>query len=221
VLTRVDIRPVQFARESNEQLRYGFNLNLPIGDRSSPSSPLAENPGADGDDNAPSRPSRASSARPRVQLNFSHTYLIDSELLIREGLDPVDLLSRGAIGLGGATRPRHQIDLALGYSERGFGARLNGQHRGKSFLQLVNGGETDVLRFSPLTTLNLRTWVNPSHFAPQADWLKRSRLSLSIANLFNRRQRIRESEGLTPLAYQAAYRNALGRTIEVEYRKAF
>ena len=31
VLTGVDIRPVQFARENRRELRYGFNLNLPLG----------------------------------------------------------------------------------------------------------------------------------------------------------------------------------------------
>lgn len=221
VLTRVDVRPVQFARETSEQLRYGLNLSLPLGGSRPAAAPASETPRPGDDDDRPPAPARASSARPRLQLNFSHTWTLDSELVIREGLDPVDLLSRSAIGIGGATRPRHQLDFSLGYAERGLGARVTGRHRGESFLRLVDAGDTDVLRFAPLTTFGLRAWAEPSRFAPQVGWLKRSRLTVSLANIFNRRQRIADSAGLTPLAYQPDYRDPLGRTIEFEFRKAF
>jgi outer membrane receptor protein involved in Fe transport len=221
VLTRVDVRPVQFARETNEQLRYGLNLNLPLGGPRPTAAPAAESPSAGDDDDRSAGSTRAGSARPRLQLNLSHTWTLDSEIVISEGLDPVDLLSRSAIGIGGATRPRHQLDFGLGYAERGLGVRLTGRHRGKSFLRLVDAGDSAVLRFSPLTTFSLRAWAEASRFAPEADWLKRSRLTVSVANLFNQRQRIADSAGLTPLAYQPDYRDPLGRTIEFELRKAF
>ena len=78
-----------------------------------------------------------------------------------------------------------------------------------------------MLRFSPLTTFSERAWAEPGRFAPLSAWLKGSRLSLSVLNLTNKRQRVTDSAGLVPLAYQKAYRDPLGRTVELEFRKAF
>ncbi len=216
-LIQVDVRPVQFARESQKQLRTGLNLTLPLGGGAGGAAAPAA--AAEDDEAPPARPARG--GRPRLQLNLSHTWMLESELLIREGVEAIDLLSRDAIGLGGASRPRHQLDFALGYSERGFGARLTGKHRGRSFLRLISNGDTDVLRFSPLTTFSLRAWAEPGRLVPNADWLKGSRLSLSVLNITNKRQRVTDSAGLIPLAYQRAYRDPLGRTVEIEFRKAF
>ena len=220
-LILVDVRPVQFARESQKQLRTGLNLNLPLGNSRPSATPSATPDSGQGDEAqaAPARPARG--GRPRLNFNLSHTLMLESELEIREGIDPIDLLSRDAIGLGGASRPRHQLDFNLGYSERGLGVRFSGRHRGQSFLRLVSNGDTDVLRFSPLTTFSLRAWAEPSRFAPNLAWLKGSRLSLSVLNLTDKRQRVTDSAGLTPLAYQKAYRDPLGRTLEIEFRKAF
>ena len=100
-LVRVDLRPVSFARQDEKQLRYGFNLTVP----------LAKLGWGAADD----------SRRGRIQLTASHTVLLESELLIRPGFARIDLLSRSAAGLGGASRPRHQFDVTLGYAERGLG----------------------------------------------------------------------------------------------------
>jgi hypothetical protein len=42
-----------------------------------------------------------------------------------------------------------------------------------------------------------------------------------VVNLINDRQKVRDSHGVTPLQYQPAYRDPLGRTIEFEIRKVF
>ena len=258
VLRQVDIRPVQFARENRKELRYGFNLNLPLGggaveggleDDSDPRPPMENierrgdferderSPGAERGPRAErgeggwvgrgERGGRGGFGRrgggrgPRLQFNFSHTIALESELLIREGLDPIDLLSRGAIGFGGATRPRHQLDFSAGYAERGRGIRFTGRHQSQSFLRLTGGVDTQVLRFSPLTTLNLRAFTELGRYAPDVEFLKGARLSLTIANIFNRRQKVRDEGGITPLAYQRAYRDPIGRTVEIELRKTF
>jgi hypothetical protein len=158
---------------------------------------------------------------PRLQFNLTHRIALESELLIQDGLEPIDLLSRNAIGLGGATRPRHQLDFSMGYAERGRGIRLTGQHKSESFLRLTGGADDQVLRFSPLTTLNLRAFTELGRYAPSVDWLKGARLSLSLNNILNRRQKVRDEGGVTPLAYQRAYRDPIGRTVEVEIRKTF
>jgi hypothetical protein len=196
-LVAVDVRPVSFARQSEDRLRYGFNLNLPLGTNAS-----------------------GKAGGPRLQVNAAHSWVLDSELRISSGFEPIDLLSPDAIGLGSAGRPRHQFDFTLGYADRGLGLRLNAQHRGKSYLSLVSEGTTDRLKFSPLTTLNLRAFATGARFS-DAPWLKGTRLSLSVLNALNDKQRIRDSAGVTPLSYQQDYRDPLGRTIEVELRKVF
>lgn len=254
VLTGVDIRPVQFAREDRKELRYGINLNLPLGGGGAAESGLEDEPeqarrmerpdragergpedrglGADrgpreggwsahGGRGGHDGFGRGGGRGPRLQFNLSHTIALESELLIRDGLDPIDLLSRGAIGFGGATRPRHQLDFTLGYAERGRGIRLIGRHQSESFLRLTGGEDTHVLRFSPLTTLNLRAFTELGRYAPNVAFLKGARLSLSIANIFNRRQKIIDERGATPLAYQRGYRDPIGRTVEIELRKTF
>lgn len=240
ILVGVDIRPVQFARESRQELRTGLNLNLPLGggpaeagadEEGDELRPIERARGEGRDERPDARPSGGrrgergwrggGSRRPRIQFNLSHTLMLESELLIREGLDPIDLLSRGAIGFGGATRPRHQLDFSLGYAERGLGVRLTGQHKSQSFLRLTGGTESQVLRFSPLSTVNLRAFTELGRFVPSADWLKGARLSLTIANIFDKRQKVTDEGGITPLAYQRAYRDPIGRTIEIELRKTF
>jgi iron complex outermembrane receptor protein len=196
VLTIVDVRPVSFARLSEDQLRYGFNLNLPLA-------------------------GEASRGRPMLQLRAAHGLLLNSELLIRPGVDSVDLLSREAIGLSGGSRIRHQFDFTVAYAERGVGVRLTGQHRGVSHLNLVSNETSDVLRFSPITTFSLRAFAEGQLLLPTVDWLKGSRFTLSVFNLTNQRQVVRDSSGATPLLYQRAYRDPLGRTVELEFRKAF
>ncbi len=222
LLTKVDVRPVQFAQETLKQLRYGLNLNLSLGESYTCMSAPAKNENKDGDGACgTSAPEEAAFGHPRLQFNLSHAVLLKRELLIREGTKPIDLLSKNAIGLGGASRPRNQLDFSLGYAELGLGLRFTGQYRSESFLRLVGDGKTNVLRFSPMTTFNLRGWVEPGRFAPDVEWLKGSRLTLSALNLTNKRQRVTDSAGLTPLAYQRAYRDPIGRSIEVELRKAF
>ena len=99
--------------------------------------------------------------------------------------------------------------------------RLTGQRKSKSFLRLTGGSDSQVLRFSPLSTVNLRAFTELGRFAPRADWLKGARLSLTIANIFDKRQKVTDEGGITPLAYQRAYRDPIGRTIEIELRKTF
>ena len=201
-LVRVDLRPVSFARQKEEQLRTGVNLTLPL-------SKLGLGSTGDG------------ARKGRLQLTASHTFLLRSDLQIRPGFDRVNLLSRSAVGLGGASRPRHQFDATLGYAERGLGVRLSADRRSVSFLDLASAQSADVLRFAPLTTFSLRAFAEGSRIAPGVEWLKGSRLSLTIVNLTNARERVRDPAGMTPLGYQPAYRDPLGRTVEVEFRTTF
>lgn len=209
-LIAVDLRPLNFARQSEEQLRYGFELNLPLGADDGPAS-----------DSANITTGRPRSRGARLRFNFSHTILLNSEVLISRGFDPVDLLSQDAFGFNGGERPRHEFDFGAEYASRGLGVQLSGQHKSHSFINLTGGTTPNILRFSPSTTLNARAFVDGQRLWPSAAWLKGTRFSLQITNIGNSRQSVRDSNGDTPLFYQAGYRDPTGRVVQVELRKVF
>ena len=209
-LISVDTRPLNFARQSEEQARYGFEFNVPLRGQEQPVSNSAD-----------STTGRLRSRAARLQFNLSHTILLKSEVLISRGVEPVDLLSRDAFGFNGGERPKHEFDFGVEYASRGLGAQLNGQHKSQSFVNLTGGTMPNILRFSPLTTLNLRAFVEGQRLLPSAAWLKGTRFSLLINNFGNSRQKVRDTNGDTPIFYQAGYCDPTGRLLQFELRKVF
>jgi outer membrane receptor protein involved in Fe transport len=88
-------------------------------------------------------------------------------------------------------------------------------------LNIESGSGANFLRFSPTTNLNLRAFTEARKLFPRADWLKGARISLTVQNLTNERQRVRDVTGMTPLRYQPGYLDPIGRTVELELRKVF
>ena len=215
-LILVDSRPVFFARRAERQIRTGLILNLPLG-AGTPRSRVAD----DDDEGLDRRaePPRAG-VRPRLQLSASHSWLLESELVVRSGLPAIDLLSREAVGFGGLGQPRHRLDASLGYAERGLGVRAGVQWRGASLIE-TGGGADNVLTFRPLTTFNLRAWVQGERLAPEARWMRGTRISLTVQNATGVREKVADRFGVTPLSYQPSYRDPLGRSVEIEFRKKF
>ena len=209
-LIAVDTRPLNFARQSEEQVRYGFELNLPL-----------SNDAESAPNSANSAVGRARKRGGRLRFSFSHAILLNSEVLISPGFAPVDLLSPDAFGFNGGERPRNEFDFGAEYASRGLGVQLNGQHRSQSYINLTGGATPNILRFSPLTTVNVRGFVDGQRLWPAAAWLTGTRFSLQITNIGNSRQNVRDTNGDTPLLYQAGYRDPTGRTVQFEVRKVF
>jgi hypothetical protein len=146
--------------------------------------------------------------------------VFSDEIVIRRGLDPVDLLSGGAIGISGG-RTRHQVDASAAVTSGGTGVRAGVTWRGKSELESRVNGLADTLRFSPVMLVNARAFTDLKRFFPNSPWANKLRLSVDALNLTNDHQSVRDSHGVTPLQYQPGYRDPLGRTIELEIRKVF
>jgi hypothetical protein len=191
-LTRIDLRPILFPGQRERQLRTAISLGVPLG---------------------------KGGRRPRLQVAGSYRLLLASRLDPGGGFGIVDLLDREAIALGGAMRPRQQFDFTLGYAERGLGVRLTGERQTRSFL--AAGPSEEVLTFGALTVLNLRTFVDGRRLAAGSTMLRNARFGLSVNNLFNRREQVRGGRGITPLAYQPALRDPIGRSVEFEFRRTF
>ena len=208
-LISVDLRPVNFDGEREKRFRWGLNMNTRLGATPPPPGPLKP-----GEKRQPARPGTF------LQFNANHTIVFSDKIVIRPGLPPVDLLRGGAIGIGGG-RVRHQVDGTAGITAHGLGARLSVVYRGKSSLLSRLSGQPDTLRFSSLGLVNLRLFAEGRRLLPQSKWAKGLRVSLDVINLFNDRQKVRDSSGNTPLQYQAAYRDPIGRTVELELRMVF
>ncbi|HEY5722516.1 MAG TPA: TonB-dependent receptor [Allosphingosinicella sp.] len=221
-LTGVDARPVVFAGRTDRQLRTGLILSLPLGKANGAPAGLAQDE-EEGEGGASltrlSRPS-AARVRPRLQLSAAHSWLLESRLVIAPGQRAVDLLSRQAVGFGGLGQPRHRFDASLGYAERGLGARLTVQSRGPSFIE-SSGTTANLLRFEPLNRFDLRAWIQGERLAPKSKLMKGTRFTLALTNLTNVRERVSDRFGVTPLSYQPGYRDPIGRSIELEFRKKF
>ena len=162
----------------------------------------------------------------RIQVALYHTWRFKDEILIREGLPELDLLNGSAVGNNGG-RPRHELELQTGFFKNGLGARLNANWQsGTTVRGALNpgGGATQDLRFSSLATFNLRLFANLGEqpaLVRRYPWLRGTRVSLGVNNLFNASQRVTDQAGQVPLGYQSDYLNPLGRAVTISIRKLF
>lgn len=158
--------------------------------------------------------------RGRWQLSAYHSVLLEDRILIRPGIQELDLLNGSAIGASGS--PRHEFELNGGWFYNGLGFRLTGRHQSPT---RVDGGLTGTdLRFSDLTTLNLRLFINldnRGNLTETFKFLKGSRVSFRIDNIFDDIQRVRDPNGMIPLRYQPGFVDPVGRYVEIDFRKRF
>ena len=202
-LVSVDLRPVNFAGHRQKLLRYGFSLNTPIGGG-----------------NAIATPGRPVRPQTRLQLTANHNIVFTDTIRIRDGLDPVDLLGGGAIGIGGG-RTRHQVDATASVTSGGLGFRLGANWRGGNALESRIDGTDSRLHFSPLLIINAKAFADADRLLPKTRWTSGLRFSVNVFNLTGQRQHVTDDAGDTPLQYQPAYRDPIGRSIELEVRKVF
>ena len=240
-LLRIDSRPLNFRRSDQEQLRSGVNFTRLLG---------APPPGMQnvnvrfvgGEANLRSalppgariiRPEAGSAAARRVEnltsrliFGFYHTWHLKDEILVREGVPVLDLLNGSAIGSRGG-RPRHELELQAGAFKGGLGARVTVNWQSGTNVRGLPagaGGTIADLSFSAYSTVNINLFANlADRFggAKAPYWLKGTRVSIGINNLFNSRPEVSDQAGSTPLSYQPAFLDPLGRFVNFSVRKVF
>jgi uncharacterized membrane protein YgcG len=276
-LLLVDTRPVNFARVDRSELRWGFNLSLPIGPQPQPGqgrgrfgrggqaaggAPGTIAPATEGQPAQGRPPQGAQGERGpregggqggwrgggggrggfgggrggfggggrgagagRLQLGLYHTWHLTDSVLIRPGVPELDFLAGSASGSRGG-RPRHELELQAGLFKNGLGARLTANWQSATFVNggpVAGGGTGDDLFFDDFATVNLRLFADLGlqKFARGNSFLRGTRVSLSIDNLFDARQQVRDRLGATPLSYQPGYLDPLGRSVRLSVRKLF
>lgn len=243
-LARIDSRPLNYERSEQEQLRLGVNFTRPLGPVPPPppgtqilgsrfytseaQARAALPPGAT---MVMVQPGSAAARRmenmaSRLILAFYHTWNIEDEILVRGGVPVLDLLDGFATGNRGGT-PRHELEFQAGAFKGGLGGRLSVKWQSGTVVRGVPtgaGGTNGDLNFSDYATANISLFANLAERfgginAP--GWLKGMRVSIGITNLFNSRPEVRDEAGLTPLSYQPAYLDPLGRSVNFSLRKIF
>ena len=234
-LIEFDNRPVNFAEERRDELRWGFNYSMPLGPPPPPRPTDAARPegggrrsggggGFGGGGFGGGGFGGRGSQQGRFQVAVYHTVYFTDTILVRRGGPLFDLLNGAAAGSTGG-QPRHEVEGQLGYLQNGLGVRLSADW--KSATRVDGGttvGATGPLDFSDLATVNLRVFDNlgaQPAVVKALPWARGMRLTLSLTNLFDARQSVHDALGRTPLTYQPAYLDPTGRVIQVGVRKLF
>lgn len=153
----------------------------------------------------------------RFNLSIYHTYRIQDEIIIRQGLPVIDQLDGGSTSARGVSR--NEIQLQGGVFRNGFGGFVNANWRdgtrinGATANQDISFGSQATVNLNMFADLNSRTtWV------ARFPILKGSRVSLGIENLFDTRVDV-SSSGSLPLNYQPDFLDPQGRIIRINLRK--
>lgn len=84
-------------------------------------------------------------------------------------------------------------------------------------------GSSDLF-FSDTATVNIRLFADLGQqrsLVRSVPFLRGTRVTLAIDNLFDSHPGVRDSTGATPLGYQPDYLDPLGRSVRISLRKLF
>lgn len=157
----------------------------------------------------------------RLQFSLFHTWVLKDEVVIRPGLPAIDRLNNAVSGNGISA---HRIDARVGIKRDWMQFGVNASWQSGTKVSTGTLGNGDALDFGSLTKVNLQAEYN---FGQNVDlllkhpWLRGTRVSLNVDNLFEARQRVTDQTGATPPAYAPNLMDPLGRVIRLTIRKQF
>ena len=159
----------------------------------------------------------------RFQFALFHTYRFRDEIVIREGLPVLDLLNGASEGRSGG-KPVNGVEANLGYSLAGYGAQLKANWaEGTRVAGEATDGSEDLF-FPDRTDVALKLFIDFSarrELVSKLPFLRRSRLSLDVDNLFDERTEAVTPEGEVLPTYQRDLVDPVGRTVKLTFRKQF
>jgi hypothetical protein len=158
----------------------------------------------------------------RWNLSLSHTIELTNKVLISPTGPMLDLLHGDALTGGGVAR--HTLSLEGGVFYNGFGTRLSGSYKSGTHVNGTGGPTSSDLNFSDLFTLDLRLFADlgrQQKLVKAVPFFENTRVSFSVTNLFDARQKVTDQNGVVPLRYQPYLIDPNGRSFRVEFRKLF
>ena len=153
-------------------------------------------------------------------LSLTHTWRVQDEVVIRDGLAPLDLLDGDSIS-GSGGQSRHEVQAQAGVFKNGMGAFLNANWQSGTTVEGDALGSAD-LTFSDRTTVNLFAFADLSQ---RTSWVERfpilkgTRIGFGVQNLFDDRVSATTGDGSRPVNYQADYLDPQGRVFRINLRK--
>jgi iron complex outermembrane recepter protein len=158
----------------------------------------------------------------RLRISVFHTVYFADRFLARPGGPLIDFLDGASLG-GAGGQPQQEVQAQINIAERGYGAELNADWKSGTSVKGA-AGSTGDLDFSGLIKINARVFADLTQrktLVEQQPWLKGVRVSFSVANIFDQRISVHDMTGATPINFQPAYLDPLGRTWRIELRKLF
>lgn len=180
-------------------------------------------PGGPGGGGGRMRGSRGAGMQPgqgMFNLSLTHTWRVQDEVVIRDGLAPLDLLDGDSIS-GSGGQSRHEVQLQAGLFKNGFGGFLNANWKSGTTVEGDALGSPD-LDFSDRTTVNLFAFADLSQrksLVERFPILQGARIGFGVQNLFDDQTSVTSSDGATPINYQADYLDPQGRVFRINLRK--
>jgi len=222
-LLAIDSRPINFSRRDQENIRWGLYFSHQIRSAAARESRdgARENAQASGGGRGFSRGRGRGGTR--LYLSAYHNWYLQDRILMHAGGPELDLLRGDAIGSSGG-QPRHKVEIRTGIMHNGLGARLSGNWQAATTVVGGSGGASRELRFSDLATFDLRLYADLGsrrELVRKMPFLRGTRISVSVDNIFNQRMSVRDAAGNVPISYQPAYLDPLGRSVHVSIRKMF
>lgn len=208
LLTQIDVRPVNLAFGKRENLRWGASWRSGMARQagSSANQPRVELPGRGRGD--------------RMQLSVFHVLHLADRLGVATNGPVFNYLGGSALNERGG-QPRHEIQVRAGLNRSGIGLRVDVDWLSPT--RVTGPTLDDDVHFAGHLVINARLFGNLGRMIPHGQsWASGMRLSLDLRNLLNRRPSVRRGgDGGTPLAYQAAYLEPLGRSVRLSLRRQF
>ena len=167
-------------------------------------------------------PSGGSGGGGRWFVNLQYTLDLANEVLIAPGGPLLDLLDGDALTGGG--QARHSANARFGLFYGGFGSFLNASYSGASNIEGTGLPGSSDLEFGELFTLGWRLFADlgqQESVIEAVPLLDDTRITFSVDNIFDARQRVTDDTGETPLRYQPFLVDPVGRSFEIEFRKLF
>lgn len=157
----------------------------------------------------------------RLQFALYDTIQFTNRVQIGATGPTLDLLGGDTIGNGGG-QPRHDVEAQAGYNNNGIGLRFSANWRSPTTVVGGTPANPDTLNFSSLATVNFRLFADLGQridLLKKYPWMRGMRVVVSVDNIFNERQRVTDATGATPISYQPAYLDPLGRAVRISIRK--
>ncbi|ART93567.1 hypothetical protein FBY50_1096 [Zymomonas mobilis] len=149
-------------------------------------------------------------------LSISHQWAIKDRLQPTQDTKYINLLKKPLDGSAGTTP--HQLNIETIFSYKNFNLQISAKWHSGIYVQ-------DITSTTPYSTHYSGFWITNSELSytikeKSSDKNKPIKIWLSLENLLNKRQSIKDSKGITPLAYQPAFLDPIGRTIKIRISRS-